>query len=280
MAYMQPDNFQHILRVMNTNIDGKTKCPFALTKIKGVGRRFSTLVLKKAEVNLNKRAGEMTPEELEKFIVITSNPRQFKIPDWFLNRKKDHKDGRYSQLTANLVDMKFREGKDKMAAWLQRRRREERPPRRGRGTVGSGLGECVCRSWLCESLVSLVEHRAALMTAVFNTDLCMWPYPMHPMYTQTLRGSRRSATTAASGTTGSCVCVVRRPRPPAAAAAPSACPRGSHKRSHRHPSTFFLVRRISLLLRCVSPCSRIVVVREEGGVCNFTRFLLKTVFSK
>ena len=75
----------------------------------GIGRRFATLVLKKAEVNLNKRAGEMTPEELEKFIVITSNPRQFKIPDWFLNRKKDHKDGRYSQLTSNLVDMKFRE---------------------------------------------------------------------------------------------------------------------------------------------------------------------------
>lgn len=106
---MQPDNFQHILRVMNTNIDGKTKCQYALTKIHGIGRRFSNLVLKKAEVDLNKRAGELTPEELEKFIVITSNPRQFKIPDWFLNRKKDHKDGRYSQLTSNLVAMKFRE---------------------------------------------------------------------------------------------------------------------------------------------------------------------------
>ena len=103
---MAPDNFQHILRVMNTNIDGKVKCQYALTKIKGVGRRFSNLVLKKAEVPLNKRAGELTPEELEKFIVITQNPRQFKIPDYFLNRKKDHKDGRYLQLTSNLVDMK------------------------------------------------------------------------------------------------------------------------------------------------------------------------------
>ena len=103
---MAPDNFQHILRVMNTNIDGKVKCQYALTKIKGIGRRFSNLVLKKAEVSLNKRAGELTPEELEKFIVITQNPRQFKIPDYFLNRKKDHKDGRYTQLTSNLVDMK------------------------------------------------------------------------------------------------------------------------------------------------------------------------------
>lgn len=26
------------------------------------------------------------------------NPRQYKIPDWFLNRQKDVKDGKYSQV--------------------------------------------------------------------------------------------------------------------------------------------------------------------------------------
>ena len=26
------------------------------------------------------------------------NPRQYKIPDWFLNRQKDIKDGKYSQV--------------------------------------------------------------------------------------------------------------------------------------------------------------------------------------
>jgi small subunit ribosomal protein S18e len=29
-----PENFQHILRVMNTNIDGKRKIMFAMTAIK------------------------------------------------------------------------------------------------------------------------------------------------------------------------------------------------------------------------------------------------------
>ena len=28
-----------------------------------------------------------------------SNPRQYKIPDWFLNRQKDVKDGKYSQVS-------------------------------------------------------------------------------------------------------------------------------------------------------------------------------------
>ena len=31
-------------------------------------------------------------------ITIMQNPRQYKIPDWFLNRQKDIKDGKYSQV--------------------------------------------------------------------------------------------------------------------------------------------------------------------------------------
>ena len=31
-------------------------------------------------------------------MTIVANPRQYKIPDWFLNRQKDHKTGRFSQV--------------------------------------------------------------------------------------------------------------------------------------------------------------------------------------
>lgn len=56
---------------MNTNIDGKRKVMFAMTAIKGVGRRYSNIVLKKADIDLDKRAGECTEEE-----VCTSVPAQ------------------------------------------------------------------------------------------------------------------------------------------------------------------------------------------------------------
>ena len=36
------------------------------------------------------------------------NPRQYKIPDWFLNRQKDPKDGRFSQGLSNGLDNKLR----------------------------------------------------------------------------------------------------------------------------------------------------------------------------
>ena len=56
------DAFQHILRVLNTNVDGKQKIMFALTAIRGIGRRFSNICCKKAEVDMNKRcAGRSQP---------------------------------------------------------------------------------------------------------------------------------------------------------------------------------------------------------------------------
>jgi small subunit ribosomal protein S18e len=47
--------FQHILRLLNTNVDGKNKIMVALTSIKGVGRRYANIACKKADVDLNKR---------------------------------------------------------------------------------------------------------------------------------------------------------------------------------------------------------------------------------
>uniref|UniRef100_A0A3Q3ISX7 Small ribosomal subunit protein uS13 n=1 Tax=Monopterus albus TaxID=43700 RepID=A0A3Q3ISX7_MONAL len=97
MSLVIPEKFQHILRVLNTNIDGRRKIAFAITAIKGVGRRYAHVVLRKADIDLNKRAGELTEEEVERVVTIMQNPRQYKIPDWFLNRQKDVKDGKYSQ---------------------------------------------------------------------------------------------------------------------------------------------------------------------------------------
>jgi small subunit ribosomal protein S18e len=49
------DDFQHILRVLNTNVDGKQKVMYALTAIRGIGRRFANLTCKKGEVDMRKR---------------------------------------------------------------------------------------------------------------------------------------------------------------------------------------------------------------------------------
>ena len=67
---MAPDEFQHILRILNTNVDGRCKVSFALTAIPGIGRRFSNIICKKADVDLNKRAGELDQESLVTFLSV------------------------------------------------------------------------------------------------------------------------------------------------------------------------------------------------------------------
>ncbi|KAI8916894.1 ribosomal protein S13 [Entophlyctis helioformis] len=116
MSLVVPDKsqFQYIIRLLNTNIDGKRKIMYALTSIKGIGRRYSNLVLKKADIDLNKRAGELTNDELERVVLIMQNPRQYKIPEWFLNRQKDIVDGKYTQVVANAVDSKLRDDLERL----------------------------------------------------------------------------------------------------------------------------------------------------------------------
>lgn len=55
------NDFQHILRILNTNVDGKEKVIIALTAIKGIGKRMATVICKQANVDPTKRAGELTP---------------------------------------------------------------------------------------------------------------------------------------------------------------------------------------------------------------------------
>ena len=111
---MQSQNFQHILRMCNTNIDGRQKVMFALTAVKGIGRRFSNLICKKCDIDLSKRAGELSTDEINKIVAVMNAPLQFKIPSYMLNRRRDVKDGKTSQKYANFLDASLREDLERM----------------------------------------------------------------------------------------------------------------------------------------------------------------------
>ena len=107
-------DFKFILRIFNSNIEGKQKIPYALRKIKGIGRRFAKVVTIKAGLDPNRRAGELTEEEIEKIVDVVNKPLDYDLPKWILNRKKDVKDGTYTQQVANGWDTKIREDLERM----------------------------------------------------------------------------------------------------------------------------------------------------------------------
>ncbi|KAF7458617.1 40S ribosomal protein S18 [Cryptosporidium felis] len=107
-------DFQHILRIMNTNVDGRQKVMYALTAIKGIGRRISNIVCKKADINLSKRAGQLTQDEINRIVAIVANPLQFNVPSYMLNRQRDVKDGKYKHITSNNLEASLREDLERL----------------------------------------------------------------------------------------------------------------------------------------------------------------------
>ena len=59
-------------------------------------------------------AGELNSDELERIVTIMQNPAQFKIPTWFLNRRKDITDGKNLHVVSNIVDQKLRDDIEKL----------------------------------------------------------------------------------------------------------------------------------------------------------------------
>ncbi|KAL6938504.1 ribosomal 40S subunit protein S18A [Hanseniaspora opuntiae] len=114
LIVQEKGSFQHILRLLNTNVDGNIKIVYALTYIRGVGRRYANLVCKKADVDLNKRAGELTQEELERIVRIMQSPTEFKVPSWFLNRQNDVNDGKDYHNLANNLESKLRDDLERL----------------------------------------------------------------------------------------------------------------------------------------------------------------------
>ena len=108
------NEFQHILRVLNTNIEGKRKSMFAMTRICGIGKRFSNLICKKAEVDVDRRAGTLSNEEIEKLVAIIMNPKQFKVPDYFVNRQRDFSTGKTTHCSINVLIAQVRNDIERM----------------------------------------------------------------------------------------------------------------------------------------------------------------------
>ena len=63
---------------------------------------------------MNKRCGELTTDEINRIVAVLTNPLQFKIPGWFLNRQKGFKDGKHSHAFTNDLARALRDDLERM----------------------------------------------------------------------------------------------------------------------------------------------------------------------
>jgi len=96
--------FRHILRITDTDVDGTLKVPFAVSRIKGISLSLANAILKKAGVDPNARVGFPTEADIEKIEEIIEDPVKYGVPNWLLNRRKDRETGKDRHLlSADLV---------------------------------------------------------------------------------------------------------------------------------------------------------------------------------
>ncbi|MEM3641394.1 MAG: 30S ribosomal protein S13 [Candidatus Bathyarchaeia archaeon] len=96
--------FRHILRIIDTDVDGTLKVPYALTKIKGISLNLANAILKKAGISPDLRAGFLTEAEVERIEEIIREPTRHGLPSWLLNRRKDLETGKDTHLiSADLI---------------------------------------------------------------------------------------------------------------------------------------------------------------------------------
>ena len=87
------EEFRHIVRIANSDLDGNKSVEHALRKIKGISFMFSSAMLYLTKIPKDKKAGDLTDAEIETLSDFIKTPLSKGLPVWFLNRQKDPEDG-------------------------------------------------------------------------------------------------------------------------------------------------------------------------------------------
>ncbi|RLI82176.1 30S ribosomal protein S13 [Archaeoglobales archaeon] len=97
------EDFKHIVRIADTDLDGKRNVMFALTQIKGIGHRMAKSLTNILGVDATRKLGELDDETIEKLKNFIEQDID-QVPDWMVNRRKDRYTGKNLHLLGKDVD--------------------------------------------------------------------------------------------------------------------------------------------------------------------------------
>jgi len=102
------DDFQYIIRLSNTDVNGDKTIIQGLTSIKGIGRQISAFIIDKTKIDPNKKAGNLKDKEIE-ILQNAIDEIQEDAPAWMLNHRNDFETGEDIHLIGSQIDMKLRD---------------------------------------------------------------------------------------------------------------------------------------------------------------------------
>ena len=72
---------------------GNKQILYALPYIKGVGLMFANAICRKAKIDIHKKAGYLTEQEVKAIEDVLTHPAKYSIPLWMFDRRKDYDTG-------------------------------------------------------------------------------------------------------------------------------------------------------------------------------------------
>ncbi len=102
------EGFRHIVRLIDTDLDGRKKVRYALSGIKGIGVRSAGVIATLSGVDPDKVMGYLSDAEIER-LKNTINNIDNRLPEWMMNRRKDRETGENRHVIGSELLMVTRE---------------------------------------------------------------------------------------------------------------------------------------------------------------------------
>lgn len=109
----EAEELKHIVRILNTDLEGKRQVHMALTGLNGVGRRCARIFVDKAGVDPHATLGLLPDEKIDDLKKVIEEV-QTNLPVWMMNRQKDITTGADKHVMGIDLTMTLREDLDLM----------------------------------------------------------------------------------------------------------------------------------------------------------------------
>ncbi len=105
----QSKDFKHLVRIANTDVNGKKAVTLALRDIKGISFSYANAICAVAGVSKTEKAGDLSDSDVQKLDSTIKNMADV-VPEWLLNRRKDTSDGKTKHLISG--ELQFAQDND------------------------------------------------------------------------------------------------------------------------------------------------------------------------
>jgi small subunit ribosomal protein S13 len=112
-AEPQKEEIKYIIRIAQTDLDGKKDVQYALTGLKGIGIRTARILTESAEVDPTLTMGYLKDDQIERLRVAVDN-FQANVPTWMFNHQKDVTTGQNIHILGSELTLTLREDINRM----------------------------------------------------------------------------------------------------------------------------------------------------------------------